>query len=214
MRKFAGFMKAARGAPFADRRVKSPFRSDMLLRVFGVLFFVCVVQGCISSVGRAGDGGRPDKWAKPIQCAGVPNMHKINDSLYRSAQPTAEGMTNLVSLGIKTVVNLRDFHSDEDEIGSLPLKMKRIEIFTANMKDEYVDEFLSVVADTNATPVLVHCQHGADRTGTMCAMYRIMREGWNVEDAIDEMCNGGYGYHSIWLNLPRFIRRSAKVRGK
>ena len=47
---------------------------------------------------------------------------------------------------------------------------RRIEIFTANMKDKYVDEFLSIVDDTNAVPVLVHCQHGADRTGTMCAM--------------------------------------------
>ena len=82
------------------------------------------------------------------------------------------------------------------------------------MKEEYVDEFLSIVADTNAAPVLVHCQHGADRTGTMCAMYRIIHEGWSADDAIDEMENGGYGYHSIWVNLPRFIRKSAKMRGK
>ena len=91
---------------------------------------------------------------------------------------------------------------------------RRIEIFTANMKDKYVDEFLSIVDDTNAVPVLVHCQHGADRTGTMCAMYRILREGWTVDDAIDEMKNGGFGYHSVWGNLPRFIRKSAEKRAK
>ena len=34
---------------------------------------------------------------------------------------------------------------------------------------------VSIVDDTNAVPVLVRCQHGADRTGTMCAMYRILR---------------------------------------
>ena len=119
-------------------------------------------------------------------------------------------MTNLVSLGIKTVVNLRDNHSDSDEIGSLPLKARRIEIFTGKMKEEYVKEFLSIVDDTNAVPVLVHCQHGADRTGTMCAMYRILRQNWTVGDAIDEMKNGGYGYHSLWSNLPRFIRKSAQ----
>ena len=123
-------------------------------------------------------------------------------------------MTNLVALGIKTVVNLRDNHSDSDEIGDLPLKAHRIEIFTGNMKDKYVTEFLSVLNDTNAVPVLVHCQHGADRTGTMCAMYRILREGWTVDDAIDEMKNGGYGYHSVWGNLPRFIRKSAEQRAK
>ena len=119
-----------------------------------------------------------------------------------------------VTLGIKTVVNLRDNHSDSDEIGGLPLKARRIEIFTGNMKDKYVTDFLSVLDDTNAVPVLVHCQHGADRTGTMCAMYRILREGWTVDDAIDEMKNGGFGYHSVWGNLPRFIRKSAERRAR
>ena len=159
-------------------------------------------------------GDRVGEWAEPMALAGVPNLHKVSDRLYRSAQPTAEGMTNLVALGIKTVVNLRDNHSDSDEIGGLPLKARRIEIFTGNMKDKYVDEFLSIVDDTNAVPVLVHCQHGADRTGTMCAMYRILRHGWTVDAAIDEMKNGGFGYHSIWGNLPRFIRKSARKRAK
>ena len=48
----------------------------------------------------------------------------------------------------------------------------------------------------------------------MCAMYRILREGWTVDDAIDDMKNGGYGYHSVWGNLPRFIRKSAERRTK
>ena len=48
----------------------------------------------------------------------------------------------------------------------------------------------------------------------MCAMYRILREGWTVGDAIDEMKKGEYGYHSIWGNLPRFIRKSAEKRTK
>ena len=153
---------------------------------------------------------RPEKWAVPVKCAGVPNLHKVSDGLYRSAQPTAEGMTNLVALGIKTVVNLRDNHSDLDEMRGLPLKARRIEIATWKMKDEHVLRFISIVDDTNAVPVLVHCQHGADRTGTMCAMYRILREGWSEDDAMDEMKNGGYCYHPIWSNLPRFICKSAK----
>ena len=175
-------------------------------------FYFC--RGAMTSLIWMRDLVLDSKWAEPMTLAGVPNLHKVSDKLYRSAQPTAEGMTNLVALGIKTVVNLRDNHSDSDEIGDLPLKARRIEIFTANMKDKYVDEFLSFVDDTNAVPVLVHCQHGADRTGTMCAMYRILREGWTADDAIDEMKNGGFGYHSVWGNLPRFIRKSAEKRAK
>ncbi len=153
---------------------------------------------------------RPVKWAVKMELAGLPNLHKVDAKLYRSAQPTAEGMTNLVALGVKTVVNLRDNHSDSDEIGGLPLAAKRIEIFTGNPKAEQVKAFLAIMDDTNAVPVLVHCQHGADRTGTMCALYRILRQDWKVEDAITEMKDGGYGYHSVWINLPRFIRKAAK----
>lgn len=157
---------------------------------------------------------RPAKWAEPIALAGVPNLHKVSDGLYRSAQPTSEGMANLAAMGIKTVVNLRDRHSDLDEIGDLPLQTRRIDIFTARMKDEYVKEFLSIVDDPNNAPVLVHCQHGADRTGTMCAMYRILRQGWTPNEAIEEMKDGGYNYHSVWSNIPRFIRKSAARLGE
>jgi hypothetical protein len=53
--------------------------------------------------------------------------------------------------------------------------------------------------------VLVHCHHGADRTGTMCALYRIAIQGWTKEDAIQEMVQGGYGFHEMWINLPDWI---------
>ena len=55
--------------------------------------------------------------------------------------------------------------------------------------------------DSNNTPVFVHCQYGAERTGTMCAIYRIAVEGWNKNEAIEEMTKGGFGFHSIWKNL-------------
>ena len=41
-------------------------------------------------------------------------------------------------------------------------------------------------------------------------LYRVLCQGWKVEDAIAEMKDGGYGYHAVWFHLPRFIRRTAK----
>ena len=199
-----------KGVPRHEPGSKAEKTLLSLRRNFRYLFPKAKSVAAEESATRVDATARPEKWAVPMTCAGVPNLHKVSDKLYRSAQPTAEGMTNLVALGIKTVVNLRDNHSDSDEIGGLPLKAHRIEIFTGNMKDKYITDFLSVVDDTNAVPVLVHCQHGADRTGTMCAMYRILREGWTADEAIAEMKNGGYGYHSIWGNLPRFIRKASE----
>jgi hypothetical protein len=46
--------------------------------------------------------------------------------LYRSAQPTAIGMHNLKELGIKTVINLRSFHCDRDELGETGLNYEHL----------------------------------------------------------------------------------------
>jgi len=53
--------------------------------------------------------------------------------------------------------------------------------------------------------VLVHCLHGADRTGTMCAVYRMVVEGWSKEDAIKELTEGGYGFHEVWENMKKWL---------
>jgi protein tyrosine/serine phosphatase len=136
---------------------------------------------------------------------GVPNLHKVSDGLYRSAQPTDKGMANLRDLGIETVVNLRSMHSDRDEIGETGLAYEHIYMKAWHPEEEDVVRFLQIVTNPKRQPVLVHCQHGADRTGTMCALYRILVQGWTKEDAIEEMREGGYGYHAIFRNLPKFI---------
>ena len=48
--------------------------------------------GAEDSAVRTDKAARPEKWAVPMTLAGVPNLHKVADGLYRSAQPTAEGM--------------------------------------------------------------------------------------------------------------------------
>ncbi len=148
---------------------------------------------------------RPAKWAEPLAVPGVPNLHRVSAALYRSAQPTAEGMRHLKALGIRTVVNLRTFHSDRDEIGTTGLSYRHIFMKTWHPEEEDAVRFLRIASDPAAAPVLVHCQHGADRTGTMCALYRVAVQGWSREDAIREMVNGGYGFHGIWQNLIDWI---------
>jgi len=148
---------------------------------------------------------RPEKWAQPIALKGVPNLHKISANLYRSAQPSAEGMANLKRMGIKTIVNLRAFHSDRARIGKTGLNYEHIFMKTWHPEHEDVVRFLKIVMSPENTPVLVHCQHGADRTGTMSAIYRVVVEGWTKQEAIDEMTKGGFNFHEVWVNLPPWI---------
>jgi protein tyrosine/serine phosphatase len=163
---------------------------------------------CLGAIITFGAEKRPEKWAKPIKLAGVPNFHEIDSKLYRSAQPTAEGMKKLKKYGIKTVINLRNFHSDKDEVGKLKLKQYRIKINTWHLKDEHAIKFLKIVSNPKNHPVLVHCKHGADRTGTMCAVYRITLQRWSKKDAIKEMRDGGYNYHPVWKNLIKWLKKT------
>jgi len=108
-------------------------------------------------------------------------------------------------LKIKTIINLRSFHSDRDEISSTGLTYEHIYMKTWHPEIKEVIRFINIATDPSRAPVLVHCQHGSDRTGTMCAFYRIIVEGWTREEAIREMTEGGFGFHGIWQNLIRYI---------
>lgn len=168
-----------------------------------------VTQGAGSAKDIASAGSaspRKDSWAKPLDRKGLPNLHKVSDTLYRGAQPDPAGFDELRSLGVKTVVNLRAFHSDADNVGKPDLHYQEISFKTWHPEEEDMVKFLRIVGDTNNAPVFVHCQHGADRTGTMCALYRIAVCGWDKEEAIREMTEGGFGFHAVWGNLVTFIR--------
>ena len=147
----------------------------------------------------------PREWANAVQVEGLPNLHQVSDALYRSAQPSAVGMQKAKEMGIKTVVSLRAFHSDRDEIGNTALAYEHIHFKTWHPEEEDVVQFLKIVTDPGRTPVLLHCQHGADRTGTMCAIYRIVVQGWTKEEAVREMTTGDFGFHEVWKNLPPWI---------
>ena len=146
------------------------------------------------------------EWAVRLEVPGVANLHKVSEELYRGAQPSSEGMQQLKELGIKTIVNLRSFHSDRGEIGDTGLSYEHIYMKTWHAEDEEVVRFLKIVTDPNRTPAFVHCQRGADRTGTMCAIYRVAVQDWSKDEAIAEMTKGGFGFYTGWKNLINYIR--------
>ncbi len=149
---------------------------------------------------------RPASWARSVALEGVPNLHRVSTNLYRSAQPSARGMQALKQHGLETIVNLRSFHSDRDEIGATGLAYEHIYMKAWHPERKESVRFLQIVTQPKRTPVLVHCMHGSDRTGTMCALYRIAVQGWSKEEAIREMAAGGFGFHEVFGNLPEWNR--------
>jgi protein tyrosine phosphatase (PTP) superfamily phosphohydrolase (DUF442 family) len=169
-----------------------------------ITLFACLILANVAVASEPAPD-RPASWAQPVKLDGVPNLHKVSDTLYRSAQPTAQGMKNLKRMGIITVVNLRSFHSDRSEIGKIGLGYEHIHMKAWHPEREDIVRFLRIATDPERTPVLVHCLHGADRTGTMSAVYRIVVQGWSKEAAVREMTEGGYNFHAVFDNLPQWI---------
>lgn len=153
----------------------------------------------------AAAAARNARWAVPVTLPGVPNLHRITDSLYRSEQPTAEGFRNLEKLGIRTVINLRYFNSDDDEAAGTTLNLRRVKILTWRAGDDHVIEVMRLLRQKENGPFLIHCQHGADRTGLMSAMYRMLEQDWTPQEALEELVDGGYGFHSMWKNIKRYV---------
>jgi len=149
---------------------------------------------------------RPGNWAEPVTLEGVPNFYRLTPMLYRSEQPTALGMRNLQKLGIRTVINLRAFDDDAQELKGTALRGVHVPVRTWHLETEDVVKVLGELRHPENGPFLIHCQHGADRTGVMSAMYRMVEQNWSADDALAELVDGGYGYHSIWRNIRRYVR--------
>jgi len=168
------------------------------------------VRAHVWGIGPAGGAtppaSRPERpWATAGSAPGVGNFFQVTDKLYRGAQPTAEGMRALEAMGIRTVVSLRRFHDNADEAAGTQLACYQINVNPFRPNEAQLIHFLVIATNPARTPVFVHCERGIDRTGMMCAIYRMVACGWTKREAIDEMRHGPFGYDKVFENVPAFL---------
>jgi protein tyrosine phosphatase (PTP) superfamily phosphohydrolase (DUF442 family) len=137
---------------------------------------------------------RPEKWAQRVEAEGLANFHRVTPAIFRSGQPTAEGMKAAERLGVRTVLSLRDDAGDEAVAVGTKLRLLRIPMKLGVANEEALLRAVGVLANAAEGAVLVHCQLGADRTGAVNALYRILVQDWPREEALRELREGGYGF--------------------
>jgi uncharacterized protein (TIGR01244 family) len=183
-------------------------RSRYCLKSFSIGLSIAILGIAAGAFAQAAESEKTEsKWAAALKKPGLSNLHKVNDNLYRGAQPEKEGYEELAKMGVKTVICLRDSDPDLKMIEGAGLECVHIPVKTWDPEGHEVVQFLKTVTDKSKQPIYVHCKHGSDRTGTMCAIYRIAVDGWSKKNAIEEMTKGDFGFHSVWTNLIKFIQK-------
>lgn len=157
-------------------------------------------------------------YGEKLHLAGVPNSGKINDHLYRGAQPREQGLRSLKKLGITTIVNLRaedpaKIRWEKKESESLGIRFVHIPVDEwSPPTDQQVAQFLSIFRDNPEERVFLHCHFGDDRTGVFVATYRMAFENVAPDQALKEMFYfrfNGYWHPSMVAFVENFPARLA-----
>ena len=150
-------------------------------------------------------------YAEKVRIAGVPNCGKINDHLYRGAQPRDPGLLELKKIGVTTIVDLRSEAPErsgweEKRAESLGIRFVHIAVNEwSPPTNEQVAQFLSLFRDNPQEKVFVHCHYGEDRTGVFVASYRMAFEKLPPDQALKEMHY--FGYNGLWHpSMTAFVR--------
>ena len=147
--------------------------------------------------------------------AELPKFYKVNESLYRGAQPKPGGVAKLASLGIRTIICLRaeneDTRAEAEEARKSGIKFLSVPLpELSRPSDEKVTQILGFINESSNAPVFIHCNHGRDRTGTIVACYRIAHDGWTSKQAKDEAHH--FGLSRFEFGMSDFISDFAKKK--
>jgi len=149
----------------------------------------------------------------------LPNFHKVGEGFYRGAQPLDGGLKRLSELGIKTVINLRGTDeltgTQQKEAESAGLRYFNVPMPGLSApSDEQVAQVMAIVNDPQNQPVFIHCKRGADRTGTISAIYRISHDDWTADRAIAEARRYGMSWAEFGMRsyISNYHKQLARTR--
>jgi protein tyrosine phosphatase (PTP) superfamily phosphohydrolase (DUF442 family) len=134
----------------------------------------------------------------------VDNFSIVQDGVfYRSAQLPASTLNSYIKqYGIKTVVNLRGEHPEEDwwRQEEAVMQQNNVCFFNIPMTASKLTSKKNIRAilnifDTAPRPLLVHCHHGIDRTGEVSALWVLDQQHKSTSVAREQL--------TIWR---RYIR--------
>jgi protein tyrosine phosphatase (PTP) superfamily phosphohydrolase (DUF442 family) len=126
----------------------------------------------------------------------VYNFLKLSDTLFTGGMPKAEELIDAAQKGVDVVINLAPHEvpnalPNEAELAhSLGMQYFNIPVNWNTPTRDGLDRFMKAMDANSGKKILVHCQANF-RATAFVALYRILRDGWNPDDAMA-------GKHQIW----------------
>lgn len=143
-------------------------------------------------------------------------MLQVSNKLYRGPRP--KSYKELQDAGIKVVIDLEsgfyekiyDDQYEKEDAANFGIADYDIPCsdFTPPTQDQ-VWKVLDIIKRSSG-PVYIHCLHGKDRTGFMCAVYE-MQMGWAFKGSVQRMLRYGFHVWSYFWWIP-FLRKYAQKR--
>ncbi|HKG48499.1 MAG TPA: tyrosine-protein phosphatase [Pyrinomonadaceae bacterium] len=171
---------------------------------FGVITLVLAIQ--ISAFSQAFQPA--DTTAVKIK-----NFGQMDERFFRGGQPKEEQFQQLATLGIKTVIDLRDNPEEYEKrnVEALGMKYMNIPMSDSSYPESgKVEEFLKLVDDPATGKFFVHCAGGRHRTGVAGAVYRFNHYNWNYDQVYAEMKK--YDFYTRWGHgeMKKFVKDYAE----
>jgi protein tyrosine phosphatase (PTP) superfamily phosphohydrolase (DUF442 family) len=124
------------------------------------------------------------------------NFLALSENLLTGGMPNDEQLRDAAQRGVQLVINLAPHEvsnalpGETELVTSLGMQYINIPVIWNTPTKDGLDRFMHIMDENKDRKILVHCQANF-RATAFVALYRILRQGWNAEDAMA-------GMNKIW----------------
>jgi len=124
------------------------------------------------------------------------NFLPLSESLFTGGMPEADQLIDAAKQGVKVVINLAPHDvphalpAEAELVDSLGMQYINIPVNWNTPTKDGLNKFMDAMDEHKDRKILVHCEANF-RASAFVSMYRILREGWKPDEALEVM-------HKIW----------------